>query len=45
MWSLGCWGCVFVPMFSSACGCREHLVVFCSCFLVISGPGDVSSEE
>ena len=27
VWPLGCWG-EFVPVLSSACGCREWLVLF-----------------
>ena len=33
----------FVPMLFFACGCRGW--EFCSCFPVISSPGDISSEE
>ena len=32
----------FVPMVSSACGCREQSVLFLP---VISRPGDISSDE
>ena len=42
VWPLGCWG-EFVPVLSSACVCRERLVLFL--LPEISSPGEIAQER